>query len=393
MAVIIGYQLYDVARQDYHMSIAHASFQLGVMGFSQFVPMFLLSPVAGVISDRFDKRKVGAMAIGIDLIVAAALWAATVLHGLSLPLLFGLGAMHGLARVFMGPSVGAIAPLLVPPALLPRAVAMNSLAMQMATIAGPACAGLLFGVNKAWPYMGAVVLLALGLSSLLRIRPLPPHADSRKAHPIRQIGEGFSFVWSNRFLLGCITLDLFAVLFGGATALLPVYARDILHVGPEGLGQMRAASAVGATVLGALLTFRPISRNVGIKMLGAVGVFGLGTVAFGLSTNYWLSLALLAVMGAADMVSVFIRGTLVQLNTPDEMRGRVGAISGLAISASNELGEMESGLAAALLGATGAVVFGGIGAIAITVIWAVAFPQIRRTRSFTTSPPMQPKGA
>jgi MFS family permease len=388
MAVIIGYQLYDVARQDYHMSIAQASFQLGIMGFSQFVPMFLLSPVAGVVADRFDKRRVGALAMVLDMAVAAALWVATDRHGLSLPLLFGLGALHGLAKVFIGPSVGSMAPLLVPPVLLPRAIAMNSLAMQMATIAGPAGAGLLFGLDHSWPYRVSLVLLGVGLLNLLRIRPLPPHASARDAHPIRQIGEGFSFVWHNRFLLGCITLDLFAVLFAGATALLPVYARDILQVGPAGLGQMRAATAFGATLLGAVLTVRPIARNVGVKMLVAVGVFALATIAFGLSRNYWLSLALLALLGAADMVSVFVRGTLVQLHTPDAMRGRVGAISGLAISASNELGEMESGLAAALLGATGAVVMGGIGALAVTLIWAVIFPQIRRARTF--SPHLQP---
>jgi MFS family permease len=387
MAVIIGYQLYDVARQDYHMSIAQASFQLGIMGFSQFVPMFLLSPVAGVVADRFDKRIVGAAAIAIDILVALGLWAATDLHVLTLPLLFGLGALHGLSRVFIGPSVGSIAPLLVPPELLPRAIAMNSMAMQLATITGPACAGLLFGLNHGLPYMIAGVLLGLGWISLLRIRPLPPSADARKAHPLRQIAEGFSFVWHNRFLLGCITLDLFAVLFAGATALLPVYARDILHVGPQGLGQMRAATAFGATLMGALLTFRPLSRNVGVKMLVAVGVFALATIAFGFSRNYWLSLGLLAVLGCADMISVFIRSTLVQLHTPDDMRGRVGAISGLAISASNELGEMESGLAAALIGATGAVVAGGLAALAVTVTWAVIFPQIRRARDF--SPHMQ----
>ncbi|WP_241127000.1 MFS transporter [Novosphingobium terrae] len=383
MAVIIGYQLYDVARQDYHMSIAKASFQLGIMGFCQFVPMFLLSPVAGVIADRFDKRNVGLMSIAVDLVVAASLWAATGLHALSLPLLFGLGALHGLARVFIGPSIGSMAPLLVPPALLPRAVAMNSMAMQLATIIGPAGAGLLFAVHPTAPYMGAVILLAIGFLSMAGLRRLPPHAGSRDQHPIRQIAEGFTFVWNNRFLLGCITLDLFAVLFGGATALLPVFARDILHAGPEGLGQMRAATAVGASLMGIVLTARPISQNVGVKMLVAVGVFGAITVAFGLSTNYFLSLGLLAVLGAADMISVFVRSTLVQLHTPDEMRGRLSAISGLAISASNELGEMESGLAAALLGATGAVVMGGIGAMAITVLWAVFFPQIRRARTFS----------
>lgn len=388
MAVIIAYQLYDVARQDYHMSIAQASFQLGIMGFVQFLPMFLLSPVSGVIADRYDKGRVGSLAILIDMMVAGALWAATALHALNLPLLFGLGALNGLAKVFIRPSVGSMAPLLVPPALLPRAIAMNSLAMQMGTIAGPAGAGMLFAMNPASPYMISLALLAISLINMLRIRPLPPHAGARDTHPLRQIVEGFSFVWHHRFLLGCITLDLFAVLFAGATALLPVYARDILHVGPEGLGQMRSATALGATLLGAVLTVRPIAQNVGVKMLVSVGIFALATIAFGLSRNYWLSLGLLAVLGAADMVSVFVRGTLVQLHTPDEMRGRVGAISGLAISASNELGEMESGLAAALLGATGAVVGGGIGALAITLIWTVIFPQIRRARSF--SPHLEP---
>lgn len=383
MAVIIGYQLYDVARQDYHMSIAQASFQLGIMGFCQFVPMFLLSPVAGVIADRFDKRNVGLMSIAVDLVVAGALWAATAHNVLSLPLLFGLGALHGLAKVFIGPSVGSMAPLLVPPALLPRAVAMNSMAMQLATIIGPASAGILFAMNHSAPYIGAVILLSIGFLSMARLRRLPPMAGSRDQHPLRQIAEGFTFVWHNRFLLGCITLDLFAVLFGGATALLPVYARDILHAGPEGLGQMRAATAVGASLMGIVLTMRPISQNVGVKMLVAVGIFGAITVAFGLSTNYWLSLVLLAFLGASDMISVFVRSTLVQLHTPDEMRGRLSAISGLAISASNELGEMESGLAAALLGATGAVVAGGIGAMAITALWAVVFPQIRRARTFS----------
>jgi len=383
MAVIIGYQLYDVARQDYHMSIAQASFQLGIMGFCQFVPMFLLSPVAGVIADRFDKRNVGLMSIAVDLVVAGALWAATAHNMLSLPLLFGLGALHGLAKVFIGPSVGSMAPLLVPPALLPRAVAMNSMAMQLATIIGPASAGILFAMNHSAPYIGAVILLSIGFLSMARLRRLPPMAGSRDQHPLRQIAEGFTFVWHNRFLLGCITLDLFAVLFGGATALLPVYARDILHAGPEGLGQMRAATAVGASLMGIVLTMRPISQNVGVKMLVAVGIFGAITVAFGLSTNYWLSLVLLAFLGASDMISVFVRSTLVQLHTPDEMRGRLSAISGLAISASNELGEMESGLAAALLGATGAVVAGGIGAMAITALWAVVFPQIRRARTFS----------
>ena len=382
MVVIIGYQLYDLARQSYGMSIAQASFMLGVLGFVQFVPMFLMSPIAGVVADRFDRRHVGALAVGIDAGMGLALAAATQFGWLSMPLVLGLAVAHGVARVFVGPSVGSIAPTIVPPALLPRAVAMNSMAMQSGTILGPAIAGLLFGWSPPVFYWIAGGMLAVSIVLLLAIRPLPPHAANKDVHPFRLIGEGFSYVRGNPFLLGCITLDLFAVLLAGATALLPVYARDILHVGATGLGQMRAAPAVGAALLGLILSVRPLQKRVGVTMLGAVAVFGLATAVFGLSRNYYLSLAMLGILGAADMISMFVRGSLVQLHTPDAMRGRVQAISGLAIGASNELGEMESGIAAALLGATGAVVLGGIGAVVITVIWAVIFPQIRRADGF-----------
>jgi MFS family permease len=201
-------------------------------------------------------------------------------------------------------------------------------------------------------------------------------------HPVRQIVDGFKYVWNERFLLGCITLDLFAVLMGGATALLPVFARDILHVGSEGLGIMRGAPAVGAALVAFYLSWKPIAHNVGNKMLLGVAGYGLATIGFGLSREFLLSLVMLALLGAADMVSVYVRSSLVQLNTPDHVRGRVSAISGLAISASNELGEMQSGVAAALLGATGAVVFGGAGAIVVTVLWAVLFPELRNARTF-----------
>ena len=383
MAVILGYQLYDLARRSYGLTIPQASFALGLLGLAQFVPMFLLTPVSGFVADRYDRRHVASVALGVDIVIAITLALGTAAHIVTMPLLFSLAAAHGMARVFIGPAMGAIAPRLVPSEILPSAIALNSIAMQSGVIVGPALAGLLYARGEPLPYAVSAILLLMAIAATLTLPTLPPVGTNRHTHPLRQIADGFAFVRSNHFLLGCMTLDLFAVLLGGATALLPVYARDILHVGATGLGQMRAAPAVGAAVTGVLLSVRPLRDNVGVKMLLGVAIFGAATVVFGLSRNYVLSLGALVVLGAADMISMFVRGSLVQLNTPDDKRGRVSAISGLAISASNELGEMESGLAAALLGATGAVVFGGAAAIVITAIWAWAFPEIRRARKFT----------
>ena len=381
MVVVIGWQVYDIARSDYGMSQARAYFQLGILGFLQFVPLLLLTPVAGWAADRFDRRYLAAFSNSLDLTVAIALGFATYHDALNLPLLFVLAALHGSARVFIGPSMSAIAPNIVPPALLPRAVAMSGIAWQMAAVIGPAAGGLLFALSPSSPYWAASGLLVLSAVSVLAIGRMPK-VQMREAHPFRQMVEGGAFVWRERFLLGCITLDLFAVLLGGATALLPVFARDILQVGPEGLGQMRAATALGAAAVALAFAIRPMSDNVGMKMLAAVIVFGAATIAFAVSRNFAFSMLMLAVLGAADMVSVFVRSTLIQLNTPDDMRGRVSSISGLAVSASNELGEMQSGIAASLLTATGAVVFGGAGAIIVTVVWAFAFPELRRARTF-----------
>lgn len=383
MVVILGYQLYDVARSVYGMSIAEASFQLGVLGLAQFIPILLLTPVAGVVADRFDRRHVAAISMSIDVCIAVGLGVVTTIGIRSLPLLFGFAALHGAVRVFQGPALSAIAPNIVPAALIPRAIALNSIAWQAGAVIGPASFGFLFASDHALPYWTSTGLMLVAATSLLSIRSLPPvPADARKAHPLRQIVGGFQFVWNDRFLLGCITLDLFAVILGGATALFPVFARDILHVGPEGLGQLRAAPAVGAAVVALTLSFRPLEHNVGVKMLLAVAVYGAATIGFAFSRSMPLSLGFLVVLGAADMVSVFIRSSLIQLNTPDDMRGRVSATSGLAVSASNELGEMQSGVAAALLGATGAVVFGGAAAIIVTALWSRLFPEIRRARTF-----------
>ncbi|MCW3796805.1 MFS transporter [Sphingomonas sp. BN140010] len=386
MVVIIGYQVYDVARAQYGMSIREASFVLGLLGAVQFVPLAILTPVAGWAADRYERRTVARLANSMDAGIALALALATYNGWLSLPLLFTLAALHGVARVFTGPSMSAIAPNIVPPELLPKAIALSSIAWQGATVAGPAIGGFLYAAHPSAPYWTAAALMCLAILALTPIRRIVPPQMEGHPHPIRQMIEGLTYVRGHRFLLGAITLDLFAVLLGGATAMLPVFARDILQVGTEGLGLLRAAPAVGAALVAAVFAVRPLKQNVGVKMLWAVAAFGLTTVVFGLSRSLPLSLLVLASLGAADMLSVYVRSSLVQLHTPDTMRGRVSAVSGLAISASNELGELQSGLFAALLGPVGAVVFGGGAAIAVAGAWSQLFPELRRARTFDPPP-------
>ena len=401
MVVIIGWQVYDIARSDYGMEPRDAAFQLGLLGLAQFVPLFVLTPVAGWAADRFERRTVARLANMIDMGVAVALGLLTLYDMLNLPILFLMAALHGMARVFVGPAMSAIAPNLVPPESLPRAIALSSIAWQSASVIGPAAAGFMYADSPAMPYWVAAALLGLANLALTFIPPVHPPANENRRRPLHQMIEGLRYTWSERFLLGAITLDLFAVLLAGATALLPVYARDILHVGPEGLGQLRAAPALGAAVVALYLAFKPLRHNVGAKMLWAVVIFGLATIGFGFShimgerifdnvriemfdvtASMLIALSMLAILGASDMLSVFVRSSLVQLNTPDDKRGRVSAISGLAISASNELGELQSGFAAALLGPVGAVVFGGVGAIMVTGVWAWLFPELKNARTF-----------
>jgi MFS family permease len=389
MVVLIGYQTYDVARADYGMDTASAAFMLGLLGLAQFVPLLLLTPVAGIAADRFDRRKVAAAANALDCFIALSLALLTWEDALNLPILFTLAALHGAARVFAGPAMSSIAPNIVPPKLLPQAIALSSIAWQVGSVIGPAAGGLMFAAWAPLPYLISTALLIISAVLILSIRPIRAVHAGPHAHPLRDILEGLSFVKRERFLLGCITLDLFAVLLGGATAMLPVFARDILMVGPEGLGLMRGAPAVGATLVAAWLSWKPLERDVGNKMLLSVAAFGVFTILFAVSRNFLLSLLFLALLGAADMISVFIRNSLVQLRTPDVMRGRVSATSGLAISASNELGEMQSGLAAAILGATGAVVFGGAGAIVVTALWAWLFPELRHAKTFDPVDPVR----
>jgi MFS family permease len=382
VVVIIQFQVYEVARADYGMGIREASFYLGMVGLAQFLPLLLLTPVAGWVADRFERRLVARIANGIDMFVALGLGILTSQDAITLPILFLFGALHGVARVFVGPAMSAIAPNLLPHTLLPRGIAMSSIAWQSASVIGPALAGQLYRAEPSAPYWFAAGALGVAILALTPIRRIVPPPMARDVHPVRQMVDGLHYVRDNRFLLGALTLDLFAVLLGGATALLPVYARDILNVGAEGLGQLRAAPAVGAAVVALWFAVRPLETNVGIKMLGAVVGFGLATVVFGLSKSMALSLGALVALGAFDMLSVYVRSSLVQLYTPDDMRGRVSAVSGLAISSSNELGEVQSGLAAAALGPVSAVVFGGIAAMGIAVGWAYLFPELRRARTF-----------
>ena len=380
MVIVIGWQVYDIARHT--MGVNAAALRLGIIGLVQFVPLFLLTLVTGWTADRVDRRWIGRAAVALELGCAAALawfaWSQTT----TLPILYAIAAILGVARAFAGPALGALAPNLVPREILPRAIALSSIAWQSGAIAGPALGGYLYAIAPFAPYAASTLLFAVGLASLFAIGPIARTKLDRGPNPWAQMVEGLRYVRHNRLVLGAISLDLFAVLLGGATAMLPAFARDVLHSGPEGLGHLRAAPALGATLTAAFFSFRPLKHNVGVKMLTAVGVFGAATIVFGFSRSMPLSLLCLALLGSADMFSVYVRQSLIQLYTPDAMRGRVGAVSSLFISASNELGEAESGFIGALIGPVPAVIAGGIGAILVVGIWSWWFPELRLAKSF-----------
>ncbi|MET1110631.1 MAG: MFS transporter [Allosphingosinicella sp.] len=391
MIIVIGWQVYDIARQT--MSLEKAALQLGFIGLVQFVPLFVLTLVTGWVADRVDRRIIARASIGLELLCALILALLTYTGAVTLLWLFAVAALLGVARAFAGPALGALAPNLVPRESLPRAIALSSMAWQSGAIAGPAVGGYLYAWNPHMPYAVSAGLFALSLFCMFMIRPIVRSAIEGSRNPWRQMIDGLYYVRRNRLVLGAISLDLFAVLLGGATAMLPVFARDILHSDSTALGHLRAAPAVGATLTALWFSWRPMKRDVGTKMLAAVAVFGAATIAFGLSRNLMLSVACLALLGSADMVSVYVRQSLIQLYTPDAMRGRVGAASTLFISASNELGEAESGFLAALIGPVVAVVAGGVGAIAVTLLWAHWFPELRRARTFDPPDDLPREGA
>jgi MFS family permease len=373
-SVAMGWQVYAISRRT--LDVAHSAFNVSLIGLVTFAPLLLLALPAGEIADRHDRRRVLTWCYAAEITGVAILAWSTLTGQASVPLLLSVAVLFGGARSFFSPAMTALGPMLVPRELLPRAIAWNSLAWQSASIAGPAISGLLIAASSGAAYcatLGLYLAAAICLAPIRRSTAPAVQAGSR----LELVREGLRYVWSNKVVFGAISLDLAAVILGGASALLPAFARDVLRVGAEGFGILRMGPALGATVVGLWLAARPIRAKAGPIMFTGVAVFGAATVVFGLSKLLWLTVLALAVLGGADMLSVFVRQTLVQLVTPDFMRGRVAAVSTLFISASNELGEFESGVAARFLGAVGAAVFGGVGALAVTGLWAWKFPALR----------------
>jgi MFS family permease len=368
-SVSVGWQVYDLTQ---------SALALGIVGLVEFVPMFLLALPAGELADRFDPRRIIMFASLLEALSSGLLLAFVLTQQTSVLPLYAVILLYGAARGFSGPATRSLLPFLVPPERLPRSLAWGSSVAQLAIIAGPALGGFAYALGPAIAYGGALVASLISAAGMLFLggRRLTAEVAVGMSR-LARVREGIEFVRSRPVVLGAISLDLFAVLLGGAVSLLPIYARDILHVGPTGLGFLRSAPALGAALTALYLTRRPVERKVGHTMFAAVVVFGIGTIVFGLSTDFGLSLAALAVTGAADQISVYIRSALVQFATPDVMRGRVSAVSTLFISASNELGGFESGVTAALLGTVPAVLVGGVGTLVVVAIWMRVFPPLR----------------
>jgi MFS family permease len=382
LMVAVGWQMYG---------LTGSAWDLGLVGLYQFAPALLLALVAGHAADRFSRAHIVAACIALQAVVALTLVLGTYGGWVSRGLLLGLSVALGVARAFQMPAQQALTPMLVPPLMLPRAMAFSSAGSQAAIIGGPALGGLIFVAGAGAVYLTCFFLFVVGSVLMARLRytrvrsaAAPVSAESLLA--------GVRFIWLEKPILGAISLDLFAVLLGGAVALLPIFARDILHTGPWGLGLLRAAPAVGALIMSVVLTRWPMERRVGARMLWAVALFGAATLVFGLSRNLLLSMAALAITGAADMVSVVVRQTLVQLETPDVMRGRVSAVNSVFIGASNQLGEFESGATAAILGPVGSVVAGGIGTIVIALLWFRVFPALAQRDSMASEQILQSGG-
>lgn len=370
VSVAVGWQIYDLTRDP---------FDLGLVGIIQFAPSLLLVLVTGSVADKFGRRLIMALAAFLEAGCALALLYLT-WRGLTGPgEVFVILFMFGIARAFFGPASASLVANLVPAEDFANAIAWNSSAWQTATIVGPVAGGLLYGLSATTAYGVATAFMLIAGLLIMSIPKPAQHSETEKTS-LETIFAGFRYIWSEKIVLGAISLDLFAVLLSGAVALLPVYARDILELGPWGLGLLRAAPGIGAIMVAIWLTSHPIRDHAGMIMLFFVAMFGAFTIVFGVSTVPWLSIFALAMLGATDMISVYVRETLIQLWTPDRVRGRVNAVNMVFVGASNELGEFRAGTMAALIGTVPAVVIGGVGAIAVAGIWAVVFPALRKVR-------------
>lgn len=374
-AVTLNWQVYEIARE--HMDVKPAALMVSLLGLVTFLPVLLLFLPAGETADRRNRRGILIVCYLIEIVVAGFLLFVTWKGLAHIPLLLAIAAAFGAARAFFGPASSAMAPMLVPRHLLPRAIAASSLAWQTGSVVGPLIGGFLVAVSPTVAYSASFGLYIVAAATVFLI--------NANTSPVVQPGsrwalmkEGLAYVWSNKIVFGSISLDLAAVILGGVTMLLPAFAKDVLEVGPHGFGMLRAAPGIGAAIVALWLAARPIHRNAGRAMFAGVAVYGAATLIFALSKWLPLSLAMLALLGAGDMVSVYVRQTLVQLVTPDHMRGRVATVSGLFIGASNELGEFESGVVARFLGVVGAGIFGGVGALLVTGLWTQLFPDLRK---------------
>jgi MFS family permease len=371
LSVSVGWQMYDKTG---------SAFYLGLIGLVQFLPSLLLILVTGSVADRYNRRAIVAACMVLSALCGGALLALTIADAFEPTIVFAILVIFGIERAFAAPAVQSLSPNLVPPKDLSNAVAWNSSSWQTASIVGPVAGGLLYGASPTVAY--SVCLLFFVAAALLVFSiPRPAQRVANKAVTRDSLLAGFRFIFGEKVVLGAISLDLFAVLLGGAIALMPVFARDILTLGPWGLGLLRAAPGVGAILVAIALASFPIRHNAGTFMFIGVALFGAGTILFGLSETAWISILALMLMGAADMASVYVRETLIALWTPDEVRGRVNAVNMVFVGASNELGEFRAGTMAHFIGPVPAVVVGGIGTLAVAVVWALGFPQLRKIDS------------
>ena len=396
LMVILGAEAQSVAVAWQVYAITHSALDLGYTGLALFLPGLFVMLAAGHAADRFDRRKIILLCYGLQACCTAVLlWlsmSATALANGRIWPIYAVLVGIGLGRAFSGPAASAMLPSLVPKEDFVNAVTWGATVYQIANMSGPAVGGLLFtlplmGVASPWAgapvVYGFTLLMLLGFIALVSMIRAKMTTRDKKAFNMKTVLAGLEYVWRTKLLLGSISLDLFAVLLGGATALLPIFATDILHAGPRGLGLLRAMPSVGALVVSLTMLVKPIKRKAGVTMLACVGIFGAATVVFGLSKSIWLSAAALVIVGASDMVSVVVRSSLLQLATPPEMRGRVSAVNWLFIGASNEFGEFESGVTAQWWGAVRAVVIGGVASMVVTASAAGLFPQLRRANELT----------